>query len=193
MNSDELKVNEVKYVDYCGRDIVLFRGTNKKVYALSAYCSHMGANLGIGGQVKYNQCIQCPFHGWIFDGETGSSVLTEKLNKKTVAHFEYSDLDRMVAEDGCYLKKSSDGESKLKKYVVKESNNSILIWFDSRDDYFDQTQYEPIDLHHSLDFRGESINYVNCHIQGRHCLLKYLNNNNKAYFYLLKRNTREWS
>jgi cholesterol 7-desaturase len=165
MNSDELKINEVKYVDYCGRDIVLFRGTNGKVYALSAYCSHMGANLGIGGVVKHDQCIQCPFHGWTFDGETGNSVLTERLNKKHVSHYKYHDLDRMIQEDNCYLKKVEEGDSKLKKYIVVEKNNSILIWFDSRDEFFDKPQFEPIVLEHKLDYRGESINYVNCHIQ----------------------------
>lgn len=167
MNSDELKIKEVKYVDYCGRDIVLFRGSNNKVYALSAYCSHMGANIGIGGTVKHNQCIQCPFHGWLFDGETGNAVLSEKLAKKSVTEFEYNDLDRMVKEDGCYLKKNREGDAKLKKYIVKEFNNSILIWYDSRDEFFDKAQYEPISLEHMLDYRGESINYVNCHIQGR--------------------------
>jgi cholesterol 7-dehydrogenase len=65
LNSDELKVNEVKHFDYCGRDVVVFRGANNKVYALHAFCSHMGANLGKGGVVKHKQCIQCPFHGWL--------------------------------------------------------------------------------------------------------------------------------
>lgn len=166
MNSDELKVNQVKHVDYCGRDIVLFRGTNNKVYALSAYCAHMGANLGYGGVVKHTSCIQCPFHGWLFDGETGNAVLSEKLAKKQVVEYHYADLDRMVQEDGCYLNKKREGDSKIKKYAVQEKNNSILIWFDSREEFFDKYPYEPVQLEHNLDFRGESINYVNCHIQG---------------------------
>ena len=52
-NSDELKCKEVKYINYFGRDIVVFRGTDYKVYALHAFCAHMGANLGIDGQVKH--------------------------------------------------------------------------------------------------------------------------------------------
>jgi hypothetical protein len=30
----------------------------------------MGANLGVNGKLKWERCIECPFHGWIFDGET---------------------------------------------------------------------------------------------------------------------------
>ena len=37
---------------------------------VDAYCPHLGANLGVGGRVHGN-CIECPFHGWQFDGETG--------------------------------------------------------------------------------------------------------------------------
>ena len=42
----------------------------------------MGANLGIGGVVKNEHCIQCPFHGWVFDGETGDCVVSESRAKK---------------------------------------------------------------------------------------------------------------
>ena len=46
MNSCDLKNNDVRYIDYCGRNVALFRGANGKVYALNSFCSHMGANLG---------------------------------------------------------------------------------------------------------------------------------------------------
>ena len=39
-------VHEAKF---SGRHIVYYRGYDKIVYALHAYCPHMGANLGIGG------------------------------------------------------------------------------------------------------------------------------------------------
>lgn len=44
------------------------------MYALHSYCAHLGANLGIGGKVVNQKCIQCPFHGWLYDGETGLCV-----------------------------------------------------------------------------------------------------------------------
>ena len=34
-----------------GHNIVVFRNEKGEVYALEAYCKHMGANLGIGGKV----------------------------------------------------------------------------------------------------------------------------------------------
>jgi hypothetical protein len=47
MRSGEIKKGETKYVDAHGESLVVFRGTNGKVYTLSAYCAHLGANLGI--------------------------------------------------------------------------------------------------------------------------------------------------
>lgn len=51
-----------------GHNIVVFRNSEGKVYALYGYCAHMGANLGVGGKVVNDSCVQCPFHGWLFDG-----------------------------------------------------------------------------------------------------------------------------
>ena len=47
---------------------------------LDAYCPHMGANLGAGGQVK-GDCIECPFHGWQFRGEDGQCVHIPYVDK----------------------------------------------------------------------------------------------------------------
>ena len=44
-----------------------------QVSIVDAYCPHLGANLGVGGRVHGN-CIECPFHGWQFDGESGQCV-----------------------------------------------------------------------------------------------------------------------
>lgn len=166
-NSDELKVNQVRFFNYCGRNVVLFRGTNGKVYCLDAYCSHMGANLGFGGKVK-NNCIQCPFHGWVFDGETGNCVISaDNKTLKQVQEYEYNKniKESEPDKDGVYLKKCSDGHAKLKKYHVSEEHNSVMVWFDCRDEYQDKILFKPFNLKTGLDFRGESINYVNCHIQ----------------------------
>jgi cholesterol 7-dehydrogenase len=167
LNSDELKVKEVKFFNYCGRSVVVFRGSNEVVYVLDAYCSHMGANLGIGGKVK-NNCIQCPFHGWVFEGETGACVVSaENMTPKIVQQYEYNnDVKQAVrSKSGEYLQKCSEGSVKLKKYHVIERHGSIMVWFDSREAFQDKIEYEPLPFRTSLDFRGESINYVNCHIQ----------------------------
>jgi cholesterol 7-desaturase len=44
-----LKAGDVKYIKLCGRHIALFRGEDRIAYAVNAFCTHMGANLGIGG------------------------------------------------------------------------------------------------------------------------------------------------
>lgn len=67
MPSSELKIAEVKSVQLCGQELVLFRGENGKVSALDAYCPHMGTHLGKGKVVGNN--VRCFFHHWQFNGE----------------------------------------------------------------------------------------------------------------------------
>lgn len=66
--SHELRPGDVKAVKLCGRDLVVFRGENKKANALDAYCPHLGAHLAVQGKVCDNR-IRCAFHGWQFDGD----------------------------------------------------------------------------------------------------------------------------
>lgn len=66
--SAELAKGQVKEIHYWGQNIALFRGQDGIAYALEAYCAHLGANLAIGGTIKYGNCIQCPFHGWTYSG-----------------------------------------------------------------------------------------------------------------------------
>src|SRR5438874_834979 len=62
--SDEVK--DVHPVSYLGKKLLLFRGEDGRVRATSATCPHLGADLSrarvAGGTVE------CPFHGWRFDG-----------------------------------------------------------------------------------------------------------------------------
>ena len=50
-----------------GQDFVLFRDGQGVARVLSNTCTHRGGSLA-GGKVK-GDCIQCPYHGWQFDGE----------------------------------------------------------------------------------------------------------------------------
>lgn len=50
-----------------GLDFVIFRSADGEAHCLSNTCVHRGGSLG-GGQVK-GDCIQCPYHGWEFDGD----------------------------------------------------------------------------------------------------------------------------
>jgi phenylpropionate dioxygenase-like ring-hydroxylating dioxygenase large terminal subunit len=49
-----------------GRRVVLFRDGNGTAHALGARCPHRGADLARGSVV--DGYVQCPFHGWRFDG-----------------------------------------------------------------------------------------------------------------------------
>ena len=50
-----------------GQDFVLFRDSSGDAHCLSNVCVHRGGSLA-GGSVK-GDCVQCPYHGWQFDGE----------------------------------------------------------------------------------------------------------------------------
>jgi 3-ketosteroid 9alpha-monooxygenase subunit A len=66
--SAELAPREVQPVRYFDQDLVLFRTEAGEVALLDAFCPHLGAHLGHGGQVK-GDCIQCPFHGWVWSAD----------------------------------------------------------------------------------------------------------------------------
>ncbi|CAD8187595.1 unnamed protein product [Paramecium pentaurelia] len=162
--SGELKSGEVKEIKLCGRHIAYYRGTDKNVYAVAAYCPHMGANLGIGGQVKFRSCIECPFHGWAFDGKSGLCVNSDKLDPKIVSTYCYPDIERVTKnQKGEYLQKISDGEVKIKTYLVKELKGIVYIWLHSKESkpWYDLVSEQS----EHLTLRAESVNYVNCHVQ----------------------------
>ncbi|WP_424102263.1 Rieske 2Fe-2S domain-containing protein [Moorena producens] len=77
--SDELRPGQVKPLRYFGRDLVVFRTQQGEVHLLDAHCPHLGAHLGYGGKVK-GDIIQCPFHGWCFNGQ-GQCVDIPYANK----------------------------------------------------------------------------------------------------------------
>lgn len=56
-----------------GENFAIFRSSNGNINILDAYCPHLGANMAIGGIVRGNN-LQCPFHGWTFDGTNGQCV-----------------------------------------------------------------------------------------------------------------------
>lgn len=56
-----------------GEQVAVFRGHDGKPYVVDAYCPHLGANLAVGGRV-FGKCIECPFHGWQFQGDDGKCV-----------------------------------------------------------------------------------------------------------------------
>ncbi|MHB8466820.1 MAG: Rieske 2Fe-2S domain-containing protein [Acidimicrobiales bacterium] len=61
-----LQVGDVMPLRYFGRELVLFRTQAGEAVLLDAFCPHLGAHLGYGGQVE-GEGIRCPFHSWRFD------------------------------------------------------------------------------------------------------------------------------
>src|SRR4051812_27757668 len=66
--SADIAPSEVRALHYFDRDLVLFRSADGTPHVLNAHCMHLGAHLAVGGKVEAD-CIQCPFHGWKFNGE----------------------------------------------------------------------------------------------------------------------------
>ena len=104
--SDELLVGDVKPVQYCGEQIVLYRTESGQVCASEAYCPHLGAHLGHGGIVK-GETISCPFHAWAFNaaGECADIPYAKTIPAKI------------------------QGKACLYQYPVKESNNLVWLWY----------------------------------------------------------------
>ena len=60
-------------VKMLGQDFALFRGEDGIARCVSDVCVHRGGSLS-GGKIKKN-CIECPYHGWQFNGKTGECEL----------------------------------------------------------------------------------------------------------------------
>lgn len=87
--SHELKAGVVLSRKILGEWIALFRDENGKAVALLDRCLHRGSQIS-GGKIK-NGCLQCPYHGWVYDGAgnvvqvpsegPGASTVTRKPQK----------------------------------------------------------------------------------------------------------------
>jgi phenylpropionate dioxygenase-like ring-hydroxylating dioxygenase large terminal subunit len=58
--------NDPAQIKMLGQDFVVFRDTEGTAHCLSNTCTHRGGSLS-GGKVNGDR-IQCPYHGWEFDG-----------------------------------------------------------------------------------------------------------------------------
>lgn len=52
-------------------ELVAFRSRDGVAHVMDAYCPHLGEHLGVMGRVV-GDCIECPFHGWRFNGIDGT-------------------------------------------------------------------------------------------------------------------------
>ncbi len=68
----ELRAGAVLTRQFMDREIVVYRTQSGTVCATEAYCPHLGAHLGHGGEVRGEE-LRCPFHGFRFSVQ-GSCV-----------------------------------------------------------------------------------------------------------------------
>ncbi|MGC9145984.1 MAG: Rieske 2Fe-2S domain-containing protein [Nitrososphaeria archaeon] len=120
LSSEELKKNQVLSVKRFGMDLVFWRDSKNEVHAADARCPHRGANLGLGNVV--NDCLQCPYHGFLFDGD-GKALLIPSLGKSAKINPHY----------------------RAKSYRVKEFMNFIFIWYGEGEPYKKITWLDGID------------------------------------------------
>lgn len=166
--SHELKSKETKYIDQSGQNIALFRGEDNIAYAVDAYCSHMGANLAIGGTVKYGSCIQCPFHGWTFDGATGNCVTGKDKKPKIADKYSYAETIGDAKAENNHLNKECSEQVKIRTWILREMNGYIYLWIHSMPEHKDTPLYEPFEIGEftrKLEYRGFSMNKVDSHVQ----------------------------
>lgn len=96
--SEEFARGDVRPVRYFGEDLVLFRNDDGDVGLLDAYCAHLGAHLGHGGEVD-GACLQCPWHGWQWNSDgTNHSIPygDRETTKATVKPWEVREIDGIV-------------------------------------------------------------------------------------------------
>ena len=139
--SAELPVKGVKYVQILGEHLAVFRGEDGVVYIVDAYCPHLGANVAVGGQVE-GKCIQCPFHGWRFDGETGACVEVP------------------------YSNSSIPDIAKTKSWNVIEKNCRVYVWYHAEGA---EPDWIPDDIDEvqngSWNYCGQTVHHINAHIE----------------------------
>ena len=140
MRSEEVPIGGVKAVSMIGQQLAVFRRENGQISVVDAYCPHLGAHLGVGGIVRGN-CIECPFHSWQFDGDTGQCTKIPYAAK--VPNF-----------------------AKVKVWQSIEVNGIIFVWFDAegRDPSYFPEDFSEIKKG-KWTYRGHTVHYVNCHIQ----------------------------
>jgi phenylpropionate dioxygenase-like ring-hydroxylating dioxygenase large terminal subunit len=101
--SRDLREGDVKPLHYFGEDLVLFRTRAGFARVLDPFCPHLGAHLGHGGRVM-GETIRCPFHGWQYDGTTGSCT-----------HIPYCERIPALA--------------RVRSWDVQEKNGMIFTWY----------------------------------------------------------------
>lgn len=108
--SEEVTAAKPINVDIGEQPVVLWRDQQGVPYALEDRCPHRRAPLSLGC-VLGNGMIQCGYHGWTYDGETGH--LKDIPNLKSDAKFPslYRAIPFAVAESGGFVRVCLDAKA----------------------------------------------------------------------------------
>jgi 3-ketosteroid 9alpha-monooxygenase subunit A len=98
----DLAVGEVKPLQVFDRHVALWRDEEGEAHLSDAFCPHLGAHVGHGGEVRGCEVV-CPFHGWRFDAEGHNT------------HIPYS--------------KRTNRKARLGSYPVIERNGLVMAWY----------------------------------------------------------------
>ena len=150
-----------------GENMVAFRNSaNGEAFVLEAYCKHLGAHLGVGGKVVNSKCVQCPFHGWLYDGETGKCVDHDgkPIEAKLCSYNED------LGERGKQLKwvEKEKEEVRLRKYPVCEMNGFIYVWIHAMEEHQNEPLWPMMDITSITkhqEYRARTLHEVKCHMQ----------------------------
>ncbi len=104
--SNELRPGAIWTRTLAERELVIFRTRSGQPCAMDAYCPHLGAHMGIGGQVD-GETIRCPFHAFRFDTE-GVCVATNYGTKPPPT-------------------------ARARVWPLREVNGIVFVYYDSRD------------------------------------------------------------
>jgi phenylpropionate dioxygenase-like ring-hydroxylating dioxygenase large terminal subunit len=99
---EDLQPGEVTALTYWARELVLWRDHDGAFHLQDAYCPHLGAHLGVGGKVE-GATLECPFHGWKFDGQG------------TCTNIPYS--------------QRTNKRARVRTYPTIERNGFVLSWY----------------------------------------------------------------
>ncbi|CAJ0576135.1 unnamed protein product, partial [Mesorhabditis spiculigera] len=140
--SGEVKAKEIKAVIVFGEQLSLIRAEDGQVYLMESYCPHLGANLTVGGKVVDNNCVQCPFHGWVFSADSGKCV-------------------RIPYEKG-----SIPEQAKISTWPVVEKNRHIYVWYhcDGEMPHWEIPDIDEVESG-SWPYRGRTEHELLCHCQ----------------------------
>ncbi|WP_448646225.1 Rieske 2Fe-2S domain-containing protein [Pseudomonas mohnii] len=140
-------------VAFAGEELVLFRNAAGQAFALEDRCPHRRVPLALGRVAGSG--LQCGYHGWTFDGATGSCTQIPNLHAG----------ERVPARYGA------------RAFAVSEANGFVHVWLGEGTPHGElpSSDYKP----NGREFTGATIvnmdhdQYLAAMLDGPQCLLEF--------------------